>query len=242
LPSSYAAPVDALAFDENAMGDDAVSDPAVWTALRFRDALVAAGIRISGTVRVRRDRQANAATPPPGERVAVIESPMVAQLLMSVLKNSQNLYAETLFKRSSPSGSYDESEQLERMFATTEARVSADELRTVDGCGLAPDDLVTPAAIVQILRWMNAPVRRGTWWMILAQPGAEGTLRNRLKNLTDRLRGKTGTINGVAALSGIVVGEKGGYRYFSIIINHNIGSSGDAVRTIDQIAQEIAKF
>lgn len=240
LPSNYSAPVDALAFEENTIGDDAVSDPAVWTALQFRDALVAAGIRVAGTVRVRRDRVMNAGTTPPGERIAVVESPMVAQLLMSVLKNSQNLYAETLFKRSSPSGSYDESEQLERQFITAEAGVPGDEFRTVDGCGLAPDDLVTPAALVQVLRWMNAPPRRGTWWMILAQPGSEGTLRNRLKNLSGRLRGKTGTINGVNALSGIVAGEKGGYRYFSILINHNTGP--EAVPAIDAIAQEIAKF
>ncbi len=167
---------------------------------------------------------------------------MLAQLLMSVLKNSQNLYAEMLFKRSSPSGSYDESEELERRFATTEAGVSSDEMRLVDGCGLSPDDLVTPAALVQVLRWMNAPERRGTWWMILAQPGNEGTLHNRLTNLSARLRGKTGTINGVNALSGIVAGEKGGYRYFSILVNHHIADSGDAMRTIDKIAQEIAKF
>lgn len=243
LPSSYSAPVDALAFDENAIGDDAVSDPAIWTAIRFRDALTSAGIRVIGSVRVRRDRRpAAGGAAPSGERIAVIESPMIAQLLMSVLKDSQNLYAEMLFKRSSPSGSYGESEELEQRFATTEAGVSGDELRMVDGCGLAPDDLVTPAAIVQVLRWMNAPQRRGTWWMILAQPGGEGTLRNRLTNLSDRLRGKTGTINGVNALSGIVAGEKGGYRYFSILINHHLADSGDALRVIDQIALEIAKF
>jgi serine-type D-Ala-D-Ala carboxypeptidase/endopeptidase (penicillin-binding protein 4) len=242
LPSNYSAPVDALAFDENAIGDDAVPDPAIWTALRFRDALTDAGIRIEGSVRVRRDRPANSVAAPSGERIAVVQSPMIAQLLMSVLKNSQNLYAEMLFKRSSAGGSYEESEELERRFATTEAGVASDELRLVDGCGLAPDDLVTPAALVQVLRWMNAPQRRGTWWMILAQPGGEGTLRNRLTNLAERMRGKTGTINGVNALSGIVAGEKGGYRYFSILVNHHIADSDDVVTTIDQIAQEIAKF
>jgi D-alanyl-D-alanine carboxypeptidase len=242
LPSNYSAPVDALAFDENAMGDDAVPDPAIWTAFRFRNALVDAGIRIDGAVRVRRDRPDSGVAAPSGERIAVVQSPMVAQLLMSVLKNSQNLYAEMLFKRSSEGGSYDEAEALERRFATTEAGVAGDEIKLVDGCGLSPDDLVTPAALVQVLRWMNAPERRGTWWMILAQPGGEGTLRNRLKNLSDRMRGKTGTINGVNALSGIVAGEKGGYRYFSILVNHHIADSDDVVTTIDQIAQEIAKF
>lgn len=241
LPSNYSAPVDALAFDENSIGDDSVADPAIWTATKFRDALTAAGIRVTGAIRTER-RDATAAQQPMGERIASIQSPMVAQLLASVLKNSQNLYAEMLFKRSSPSGSYDESRQLERAFAINEAHVPASEFRLMDGCGLSPDDLVTPSAIVKILQWMNAPGRRGVWWMTLAQPGTEGTLRRRVTNLTDRMRGKTGTINGVNALSGIVAGEKGGYRYFSIILNHHIADSSEATKTIDAVVQEIAKF
>lgn len=241
LPSNYSAPVDALAFEENAIGDDSVPDAAIWTATRFREALVDAGIRVTGAIHVA-SRIGSAPSTPRGERIAAIQSPMIAQLLASVLKNSQNLYAEMLFKRSSASGAYDESQWLERRFAIDEAGVAANEFRLLDGCGLSPDDLVTPAAIVKVLRWMNAPGRRGVWWMTLAQPGGEGTLRRRLTNLPDRLRGKTGTINGVNALSGIIAGQKGGYRYFSVIVNHHIADSSDATRVLDAIVQQIADF
>ncbi len=88
---------------------------------------------------------------------------------------------------------------------------------------------------MKLLRWMNEPSRRAFWWPILAQPNNEGTLRRRLVTLEDRLRGKTGTINGVAALSGIIAMPEGRFRYFSIMVNHHIGEGDEAVKIIDEI-------
>jgi D-alanyl-D-alanine carboxypeptidase/D-alanyl-D-alanine-endopeptidase (penicillin-binding protein 4) len=236
LPSDYSAPVDALAYDENVFAGESVPDAALFAAQQLRDALVMGGIRVDGAVKLNTARRSWPVF------VTSVESPMLFQLLTTVLKNSHNLYAEMLFKRSSASGSYAESEELERHFAIDEAHVDPAEFRFVDGSGLAPDDLVTPAAVVKVLRWMNAPERRGTWWLILAQPGSEGTLHNRLKDLAGRMIGKTGSLNGVNALSGIVRGSDGKYRYFSIILNHHLGNTSDALHALDAIAEEIAKF
>src|SRR5258708_32129736 len=109
----------------------------------------------------------------------------------------------------------------EREFLTSEAGIESREFRFVDGWGLAPEDRVTPAAMVKLLRWMNEPARRGMWWALLATPGEEGTLRKRLIDLGLRLRGKTGSIAGVNALSCIIAGTHGGYRYISVILNHH---------------------
>jgi D-alanyl-D-alanine carboxypeptidase/D-alanyl-D-alanine-endopeptidase (penicillin-binding protein 4) len=76
---------------------------------------------------------------------------------------------------------------------------------------------------------------------MLAQPGEEGTLRRRLLPLVGRLHGKTGSINGVNALSGIVENPDGTHRYFSIIINHHTGDSSEAVHAIDAVVGEIVK-
>ena len=89
-----------------------------------------------------------------------------------------------------------------------------------------------------MLRWMHAH----QFWDELATPGQEGTLRRRLTTLSTRLRGKTGTIAGVNALSGIIAGTHGGYRYFSIIINHHIAASPAATRAIDAVVNQIAGF
>jgi D-alanyl-D-alanine carboxypeptidase/D-alanyl-D-alanine-endopeptidase (penicillin-binding protein 4) len=236
LPADYSAPVDALAYDENVFAGESVPDAALFAAQQLRDALLMGGIRVDGAVKLNTSPRVWTTF------VTRIQSPMLAQLLTTVLKNSDNLYAEMLFKRSSASGSYAASEDLERRFAIDEAHVDPAEFRFVDGSGLAPDDLVTPAAVVKVLRWMNAPERRGTWWMILAQPGSEGTLHNRLKDLAGRMIGKTGSLNGVNALSGVVRGSDGTYRYFSIILNHHLANTSDALHALDAIAKEIAKF
>ncbi|HEX3577470.1 MAG TPA: D-alanyl-D-alanine carboxypeptidase/D-alanyl-D-alanine-endopeptidase [Thermoanaerobaculia bacterium] len=215
-----------------------IDDPALYAAQALRDALQHAGIRVTGKTTV------NSIPQNWQERIAMIDSPPLWQLLSVVLKPSQNLYAEMLFKGLSAGAepaSYEASEDIERRFLTSEAGVPASDFRFVDGCGLSPDDLVTPRAIVTILRWMNEPARRAIWWMMLARPGDDGTLRRRLLPFADRMRGKTGSISGVNALSGIIRMPNGTHRYFSIIINHNAGDSSDALKAIDAIVGEIAK-
>ncbi len=212
----------------------AIADPALYAAAAFRESLGDAGIEVRGVTRV------NTTPRSWPEKIAVIESPPLSLLLTVMLKNSQNLYAEMLFKGTA--GTYAAAQDLEREFLTNEVGINGGEFRFIDGSGLAPDDLVTPAAIVSLLRWMNAPVRRGVFWSILATPGEEGTLRRRLLPLASRLRGKTGTIAGVNALSGIVAGTHGGFRYFSIVINHHIAESSSAVRAIDAMVNSIADF
>ena len=233
LGSDYAASVDAITWGESEVPTDrAVPDPGLHAATALADALVSRGIVVTGIPRVNTERRAW------GEKITDLPSPFVAQLLTTVLKNSHNLYAEMLLKRSSD-GTYGTSLALERAFATREAKIAPADFNFVDGSGLSPDDLVTPRAVVALLRWMNDPSRRGFWWSTLAQPANEGTLRRRLVTLEHRMRGKTGTINGVNALSGIIAMPDGHYRYFSIAANHNL--DGDAaVKIIDSLVEQIA--
>jgi D-alanyl-D-alanine carboxypeptidase/D-alanyl-D-alanine-endopeptidase (penicillin-binding protein 4) len=215
-----------------------IGDPALYAAQALSDALRHAGIAVTGNASV------NVTPRVWHERLAVIESPPLWQVLSVVLKPSQNLYAEMLFKGLSAGAqpaSYEASEEIERRFLTSEVAIPGSDFRFVDGCGLSPDDLVTPRAIVTLLRWMNEPVRRGAWSMMLAQPGEEGTLRRRLLPLAGHLHGKTGSINGVNALSGIIDRADGTHRYFSIIINHHVADSSEALHAIDAVVGEIAK-
>lgn len=238
IGSDYAAPVDALAWGESEIANDrAVADAALHAATALRDALFARGIQITGTPRVQTEPRVWS------ERLLSLPSPFVAHLLSAVMKNSHNLYAEMLLKRISPvaPASYDLGLARERAFLTAEVGLDPGSFRFVDGSGLAPDDLLTPRAAIAMLRWMNHPSRRGLWWSVLAQPNNEGTLRRRLVTLEHRVRAKTGTINGVNALSGIIAMNDGSYRYFSVIVNHHIGESSEANGIIDEIVALAAK-
>jgi len=236
LVSDYAAPVDAIAFDENAEGDASVADAGINAALRFRDALREAGIGVTGDVQTESEPHQWDA------RLTVVQSPYVFQLMTTALTNSHNLYAEMLYKRATPDGKYDEAEELESVLLRSEMGLADGEFRFVDGSGLAPDDLITPSALVKVVRWMNQPARRGMWWGLLATPGQPGTLHYRLTEYADRLRGKTGTVNGVNSLTGIIAGRNGHFRYFAILVNHHLGSSSEAQQLIDLVVRAIADF
>jgi len=233
LGSDYAAPVDAIAWGENELpGDRATPDPALHAGNALRDALALRGIIVGG-VRVNTEPRTW------GEKLADLPSPFVGQLLGTVLKNSHNLYAEMLLKHIA-GGTYDGAFERERLFLTSELGLDGSTFRFVDGSGLAPDDLMTARAAIGVLRWMNEPSRRELWWRTLATPNQDGTLRRRLIALESRVRGKTGTINGVAALSGILSMPGGRFRYFSIVVNHHTGEGSDAVKIIDSIVQSIS--
>lgn len=232
LGSDYAAPVDALAWNENEIPvDRSISDPALYTATQLRETLILRGVEVTGVARANTEPRAWS------ERLFTLRSPFVGTLLRTVLKNSHNLYTEMLLKRAGE-GTYERAFAKEKVFAVNEARVAADEFRFVDGSGLAPDNLVTPRAMIIMYRWMNEPSRRAMWWSLLATPDEEGTLRRRLVALRDRLRGKTGTIASVNALSGMIAMPNGRYRYFSVVVNHHTGE--ETLALIDAIVERSA--
>lgn len=213
----------------------AVRDPALYAAQGVRAILSDAGIAIDGAAAVSRE-------PIDGTWIALVASPSLFELLSVLLKNSQNLYAEMLLKRlvtGAPAG-YEGALARERIVLIGEARLDPASFEFADGSGLSVENLVTPRALVRIVRYMHAPARQGVFTLLLPAPGEEGTLARRLPELSARLRAKTGSIDGVNALSGWVRHQSGAIRYFSIVVNHHRASSDDAIRAIDEVARAIA--
>lgn len=218
----------------------AVRDPALYTAEAFRDFLTRHGIRSKG-VSVENEKK--------GARVALFDfpSPDVATLLSVVLEQSQNLYTEMLHRRAATDvqqggETLDDALEKERVFATTVIGVSPEEFRFSDASGLASDDLVSPHALVQTLRYLLGGSHRAFFEMSMARPGEDGTLRNRLKPLHDRVVAKTGFISGVAALSGELIARDNSRIYFSVIVNHYDADSSAARALIDSIITKLAEL
>ena len=79
-------------------------------------------------------------------------------------------------------------------FLVDEVGVDSLDISPRDGSGLSSADLVTPRALVRILRYMAAGPNGDAFRHALAEPGEEdSTLERRLPGFEGRVYGKTGT-------------------------------------------------
>ena len=73
---------------------------------------------------------------------------------------------------------------------------------------------------------------------LMAKP-VEGTLSDRLLNISQNVRAKTGTISGVSVLTGYVDAKSNNKYSFAILIQNYPDSSLDAKKLEDAIVNEI---
>lgn len=173
------------------------ADPAAGGASVLTDLLRARGVTVVGS-------PAAGSAPEDADELAAVESPPMADLVGAMLRESDNGTAELLLKElgvreegegSTEAGAMVVTETLEQL------ELPLDGVRIVDGSGLDPSNTVTCDLLIGILRdaERGGPLDAG-----LAVAGLSGTLMERFGGTTleGRIRAKTGSINGVAALTG----------------------------------------
>ncbi len=106
-----------------------------------------------------------------------------------------------------------------------------------DGSGLGRQNLVTVRAMVGLLRWADRQPWHQAWRDSLARAGQTGTLKNRLADVS--FRGKTGSLNRVAALSGYLRRRDGTEIAISVIVNHYASSDADVRTAMDAWVREL---
>lgn len=144
-----------------------------------------------------------------------------------MMKPSQNLYAQLLLLQVG-------SRSLQgKQISTEEAGIDAlqtfveqagiprDEVRLDDGSGLSRSSLVTPAALVALLRHMDAHPHREAFLDSLPLAGRDGSLRQRFRgtSLEGNLRAKTGSLRYVHTLSGFLTNTSGQRLVFAAMLN-----------------------
>jgi D-alanyl-D-alanine carboxypeptidase/D-alanyl-D-alanine-endopeptidase (penicillin-binding protein 4) len=223
-----------------------VDNPTVYFVNALRANLIANGIDVRGPA-VDIDDIANA---PSRDRATLLishRSPPLAELAQTMMRLSQNLYAETLLKTLGAAEGPGTVEAGRRVVASMlqDWGVGPTDLVMEDGSGLSRYNLATPDAIVAILSHISRDDRlRGPFEATLPVAGRDGTLAQRLKGTPaeGNARVKSGSFSNGRALSGYVRTADGEVVAFSIIAN-NFGVPADIVdRTLEAIIVEFATF
>ena len=233
-----------------------VSDPALFAVSALRGALESRGVEIAGGNRIERSAtestigslRVSAPARGLGAGVRILAthvSPPLREYLAVVNKKSHNLYAELLFRtlgRLRDGVGSPEAAAAEVAASLRELGVDLRGVVQLDGSGLSAGNRVRPGTFVDLLARMAASPRGEEFWATLPEAGNRHELGRMYRTpAAGNLRAKTGTIEGVSALSGIVQSQDGERLAFSILVN-GTSSPARAKRVENDIGARLASF
>lgn len=191
----------------------------------FSDRLKAAGVQV-GSYRLA-NKEDNLLE---GEPIGPVIKTPISVALLRCNRDSQNLYAESLLKRTS----YELNRQSSTwILSSGNLRLIVNErlnkgfvppdLIVADGSGLSRDNRVSTDTLTEWLNSFYTDKRLGPMYLeSFAVGGESGTLKKRFKNVNLHgaiVRAKSGYINEVSCLSGYIIMPDGRARTFSIMAN-----------------------
>jgi len=183
----------------------------------------------------------------------VVVGPIVRTPIATVLRrcnvDSQNLYAECLLKRSgfattkTPGSWLNGTDAIEKMVRSRiSEKVNIELLDCVDGSGLSKENRVSASILSAWVNDLISDQKLGEeFTATLAVGGESGTVKKRFRDLDERkfsVHCKTGYINGVCALSGVVKCVNGHHATFSVISN---GFEAGGVTKAKQLQESVVK-
>jgi len=175
------------------------------------------------------------AAPGGAQTLASVSSPTVAQMAGQMLVESNNVIAENLARQvaiaARQPASFSGAATAEM---TALRRLGVTGVHLVDGSGLSPDDQITPAALVRLIGLAASPGRPELREAITGLPvaGFSGTLAagGSVFGETGQaawgvVRAKTGNLDTVTALAGIVAARSGQLLSFAVMADQ-LGTGG----------------
>ncbi|MBI3909362.1 MAG: D-alanyl-D-alanine carboxypeptidase/D-alanyl-D-alanine-endopeptidase [Armatimonadetes bacterium] len=217
-----------------------VEEPALFAGWTFRHELTRQGVRATPLPELR-------AAPPTARVIARHASPPLLEILLRFIKPSNNLIGEMLLKalgrercgEGSTAAGLAEVEAFLR-----EQGIDANSFCFKDGSSLSRLNLVSPRALVQLLQAMRRHRHARMFLDSLPVAAVDGTLRRRMASTAaaSNLRGKTGTLTSVSALSGYLRCAGGEELVFSILTNNYPGPAADLKQMEDRLAVALAEL
>jgi len=214
----------------------AVDDGALYAGDQFVKLLRARGVTVNGTT-------AHGKEPDGATEIAKVDSPPISKIVAEAVSSSDNGGTEDLMReigvKVSKTGSTGAGVAA-AMDKLSELGVPMAGVTLVDGSGLARDNRVTCRALAYTMDLGTQPEFKALLDG-LSVAGVSGTLADELlgTGLEGKVKGKTGFLNGVTGLAGIV--DVGRPLRFALVVNGNFGEAA-AIRIRGQLAQLIARF
>lgn len=212
-----------------------VSDPTSFVLQSFTRRLQEAGIETDLSLV---DLDTLEDSPDRGSPLFVEYSQPLSEIVTVMNKESNNFYAEQVFRSFGWGGSVRGAARRTRSFLE-EADINTREISIHDGSGLSRKNLVTPKAMIKLLRFMDTHDERDPFREALPRGGEyQTTLDYRLHEID--VKAKTGSLQFVRALSGYTSRPNGNRVAFSLFANNYTGPSYQISRTIDDIVRAVA--
>ncbi|MGI8807380.1 MAG: D-alanyl-D-alanine carboxypeptidase/D-alanyl-D-alanine endopeptidase [Acidimicrobiales bacterium] len=175
-------------------------------------------------------------------QVTSIDSPPLTEIVAEILQNSDNMAAEMLVKEMSTKPGTPGSTNAGLAAVADKLRqvagITAEDMTAVDGSGLDRGDKVSCDALQRVVAQGPAALAAG-----LPVAGRNGTLFRRFQGTAaaGRVWAKTGSLEGVAGLSGFVTGVGNRNVAFTLLAN-DLSSMSVGAGMQDRVVSVLAAF
>jgi D-alanyl-D-alanine carboxypeptidase/D-alanyl-D-alanine-endopeptidase (penicillin-binding protein 4) len=214
----------------------AIHDPAEHAAALLDRLLAERGVKVAGVSRSTHTAEPVGAAP----RAVLAEhvSVPLGDSVKLVNKISQNLHTEMLLRAAARSTAvWNTPEDLMKFPADfyAAAGIAPEDVIQTDGSGLSRHDLVTPGAIVALLKYAQGQPWFAPYFASLPVAGVDGTLETLMKNTASagRIHAKTGSVEHVRTRSGFAETPGGRRLIFSFLSNNQGGKNHEASDALD---------
>lgn len=209
----------------------AIQDGASYAGAIIKAELKDAGITYTGTLL--RQTQVNE----PGTVIASTQSAPLHDLLKIMLKKSDNMIADTVFRTIGHAhfgvpGTWRAGSDAVRQILRQQAGVDIGNTIIADGSGLSRHNLIAPATMMQVLQYIAQHDSELNYISMLPLAGYDGSLQYRAglheAGVDGKVSAKTGSLQGVYNLAGFITTASGQRMAFVQYL------SGYAVEPADQ--------
>lgn len=220
-----------------------LNQPHLYTGHVFLEFLAKQNIACSSAIEEK-------ALPDEAQQLAEHKSRSLSLIVQKMMKESDNLYADCLFKKTGRKrfdtvGTWSNASQAVKEFLSRKVGLNTAEMIVLDGSGLSRYNLVSPRQFVEFL----AEVKKGfpfssEFLASLPISGVDGTLKTVISDdrLASKVRANVGVMKGVRTMSGYVSTKDGEELAFSIMLNGLVEPKSQEFLLENEICRYLANY